>query len=145
MTFEESKLLVELLQGQGRLRLDILGNLLVLDSIGPLQSIDLVLQLLVLLLQSRDLRVCGSANFPGAASLQTSKFICQILILLFNPLFLLVKGLILGDHALLPCQTIVELRDLLNEEDRLIAHDRVQRLQSLQIKLKDQFNQRTHN
>ena len=95
LTFEEGKLLVELLQGQGRLRVDILSNLLVLGSVGSLQSIDLVLQLLVLLLQSRDLRVCGSANFPGAASLQTSKFICQILFLLFNPLFLLVKGFVL--------------------------------------------------
>ena len=76
LTFEEGKLLVELLQGQGRLRVDILSNLLVLGSVGSLQSIDLVLQLLVLLLQSRHLRVCGG-NLPNAAGLQTSKFIRQ--------------------------------------------------------------------
>ena len=125
--------------------MDILGNLLVLSSVGPLQSIDLVLQLLILLLQSGDLRVCCSTNFSSAAGLQTSKFICQILILLFNSLFLLVKSLVLGNHALLPCQTVVKLSDLINEEFSLFNQDWAKSFQSLQIKLKDQFNPRKHH
>ena len=125
-----------------RLSMNILGKLLILCLSGAFQSLNLILQLLVLILQLHHLLSINLAaitviivfSIGSIALSKPSKLFSQFCVLLYFLLVLSVEFFILGNHALLIYKHLVEVFELLRQEDCLIANDRVNAIQILQIK-----------
>ena len=145
LALEIGDLLRKLLHLICRLSMNVLGKLLVLCLSSAFQSLNLVLQQLVLILQLRQLlriNLAGRTRIIGASVVGPmstalpipSKLCSQLRVLLHFLLVLSVEFFILGNHALLIYEHLVEVFELLGQEDCLIAYDRVNAIQVLQIK-----------
>ena len=145
LALEIGDLLRELLHLICRLSMNVLGKLLVLCLSSAFQSLNLVLQLLVLILQLRHLLcinlagrtgiVWASVVGPMSTALSIPSKLCsQLRVLLHFLLVLSVELFILGNHTLLIFEHLVEVFKLLGQEDCLIANNRVNAIQILQIK-----------
>ena len=145
LALEIGDLLRKLLHLICRLGMNVLGKLLVLCLSSAFQSLNLILQLLVLILQLRQLlriNLAGRTVMLGASVVRTeittlpkpSKLCSQLRVLLHFLLVLSIEFFVLGNHALLIYEHLVEVLELLRQEDCLIANDRINAIQVLQIK-----------
>ena len=145
LALEIGDLLRKLLHLICRLGMNVLGKLLVLCLSSAFQSLNLILQLLVLILQLRQLlriNLAGRTVILGASVVRTesttlpkpSKLCSQLRVLLHFLLVLSIEFFVLGNHALLIYEHLVEVLELLRQEDCLIANDRINAIQVLQIK-----------
>ena len=145
LALEIGDLLRKLLHLICRLGMNVLGKLLVLCLSSAFQSLNLVLQQLVLILQLRQLlriNLAGRTGIIGASVVGPmstslpipSKLCSQLRVLLHFLLVLSIEFFVLGNHALLIYEHLVEVLELLRQEDCLIANDRINAIQVLQIK-----------